>query len=128
MILTVCLCTCFSFRMSLSTSVSRNFYIFRTLQLVIKFSRFEIYAESITREAKRGVSAGSTKKHDVIDEDMLPPSDSDEDVSEEEERAEKIEELNDDSFDLAGLFQFFSVDCSCDRFEAILFYHYVFCV
>ncbi|EFO17522.1 obelix [Loa loa] len=41
--------------------------------------RFEIYAESITREAKRGIVAGSTKKHDVIDEDMLPPSDTDDD-------------------------------------------------
>ncbi|KAM3717420.1 putative RNA-binding protein [Dirofilaria immitis] len=37
--------------------------------------RFEIYAESITREAKRGTVASGTKKHDVIDEDMLPPSD-----------------------------------------------------
>ncbi|VDO06951.1 obelix, putative [Brugia malayi] len=41
--------------------------------------RFESYAESITREAKRGIIAGSVKRHDVIDEDMLPPSDTNDD-------------------------------------------------
>ncbi|CAG9537954.1 unnamed protein product [Cercopithifilaria johnstoni] len=41
--------------------------------------RFEVYAESITRETKRGIVAGGPKRHDVIDEDMLPSSDNDDD-------------------------------------------------
>uniref|UniRef100_A0A915C6G3 Probable RNA-binding protein EIF1AD n=1 Tax=Parascaris univalens TaxID=6257 RepID=A0A915C6G3_PARUN len=40
-------------------------------------SRFERDAEQLTREAKRDVSGD--KKHEVIDADMLPPSESDDD-------------------------------------------------
>lgn len=47
--------------------------------------RFEAEAERKTRAAKRESSAGSTKKHEVIDADMLPPS---EDEDEEDDSVE----------------------------------------
>ncbi|VDM36943.1 unnamed protein product [Toxocara canis] len=52
-------------------------------------SRFEQDAERLTREAKRDI--GGDRKHEVIDADMLPPSDSDEDEDEEEEVDEQSE-------------------------------------
>ncbi|KHN80746.1 putative RNA-binding protein EIF1AD [Toxocara canis] len=51
--------------------------------------RFEQDAERLTREAKRDI--GGDRKHEVIDADMLPPSDSDEDEDEEEEVDEQSE-------------------------------------
>ncbi|KAL3984742.1 Translation initiation factor 1A / IF-1 family protein [Acanthocheilonema viteae] len=51
--------------------------------------RFEVYAESITREAKRGVVAGGPKRHNVIDEDMLPSSDNDDDECDSEDDEKK---------------------------------------
>ncbi|VDN28279.1 unnamed protein product [Gongylonema pulchrum] len=68
--------------------------------------RFEIYASSITREAKRGVSANGIRKHDVIDDDMLPSSDTDEGTEEESEDGtdEENEENINDLVDLTGFF------------------------
>uniref|UniRef100_A0A915PUQ7 Probable RNA-binding protein EIF1AD n=1 Tax=Setaria digitata TaxID=48799 RepID=A0A915PUQ7_9BILA len=63
--------------------------------------RFEIYAESITREAKRGITASGTRRHDVIDEDMLPSSDDECDEEEEDNEKNNGDRSTDDSFDLA---------------------------
>ncbi|VDN07942.1 unnamed protein product [Thelazia callipaeda] len=48
-------------------------------------ARFEEYARSITREAKRGISSDAVRKHDVIDDDMLPPSDTDDNMDSEQD-------------------------------------------
>ncbi|VDO29908.1 unnamed protein product [Onchocerca flexuosa] len=64
--------------------------------------RFEVYAESITREAKRGIVAGGAKRHDVIDEDMLPSSDTnDDDECEEDSEKKNDDHLTGDFSDLA---------------------------
>lgn len=70
------------------------------------FYRFEVYAESITREAKRGIVAGGPRRHDVIDEDMLPSSDNDDDEYDMSGEDEKNSDSSADDFsDLAGSFQ-----------------------
>lgn len=70
----------------------------------------------MTREAKRGTS-DSNKKHGFIDEDMLPPSDSD--VEEDEEcEATDDDDVGDDDDDVepdekyvenAGMYSFFKI-------------------
>uniref|UniRef100_A0A0R3RHL4 Probable RNA-binding protein EIF1AD n=1 Tax=Elaeophora elaphi TaxID=1147741 RepID=A0A0R3RHL4_9BILA len=69
--------------------------------------RFEVYAESITREAKRGIASGGPKRHDVIDEDMLPPSDDNDDEcdSSDEDDEKKSDSSMGDFSDLAGFLQ-----------------------
>ncbi|CAB3397299.1 unnamed protein product [Caenorhabditis bovis] len=60
-------------------------------------SRFESEAEKMTREAKRG-----TKSDQMIDDDMLPPSDSEEDEEESEDSDESDvdeEEEEEEEFD-----------------------------
>ncbi|OZC05210.1 eukaryotic initiation factor 1A, partial [Onchocerca flexuosa] len=64
--------------------------------------RFEVYAESITREAKRGIVAGDARRHEVIDEDMLPSSDTnDDDECEEDSEKKNDDHLTGDFSDLA---------------------------
>ncbi|VDK48468.1 unnamed protein product [Anisakis simplex] len=63
--------------------------------------RFEQDAEKLTREAKRHVNV-ENKKHQVIDADMLPPSDSESSEEDEDEEAEDDQDSADDKSNLVS--------------------------
>uniref|UniRef100_A0A8R1XZ65 Probable RNA-binding protein EIF1AD n=1 Tax=Onchocerca volvulus TaxID=6282 RepID=A0A8R1XZ65_ONCVO len=75
--------------------------------------RFEVYAEGIIREAKRGIVIGDAIRHDVIDDDMLPSSDTDDDDECDENDEKKNEDNSMSDFsDLPGSLQI----CLCLKY------------
>uniref|UniRef100_A0A0N5ADS7 Probable RNA-binding protein EIF1AD n=1 Tax=Syphacia muris TaxID=451379 RepID=A0A0N5ADS7_9BILA len=58
--------------------------------------RFEQFAQRMTRDAKRHQDKPGVVKHEVIDSDMLPPSDTDEDEEDEDSGCSEEEHSDED--------------------------------